>query len=82
MSNRWSHHKNFEKLNFYNKISCFELIKFITEDTKVEHTNITTIYKDNQIKCQVIRLRFDRHGVELKARVSATLSSNGIRKMA
>ncbi len=26
-----------------NKLTCLELIKFITEDTKVKHTNSTTI---------------------------------------
>ncbi len=31
----------------YNRTSCFKLIKFVTENTKVKHTNITTIYKDN-----------------------------------
>jgi hypothetical protein len=30
-----------------NKTSCFKQIDFITEDTKIKHTNITTIYKDN-----------------------------------
>ncbi len=34
--------------NLQNKTSCFKYIKFITEDTKVKHTNITTFYKDNQ----------------------------------
>jgi len=33
--------------NTYNRTSCFEYIKFISEDTKVKQTNITTIYKDN-----------------------------------
>ncbi len=27
----------------YNKMSCFEKIKITTEDTKVKHTNISTI---------------------------------------
>jgi ribosomal protein S18 len=34
----------------YNKTSCLETIKFITEDLKVKPTNITTIYNDNQNK--------------------------------
>jgi len=32
----------------YNKTSCFLSIEFITEDLKTEHTNIKTIYKENQ----------------------------------
>ncbi len=43
--------------NSYNKTSCFEWIKFITEDTKVKHTQtlqlftmiikIESVYKSN-----------------------------------
>ncbi len=33
--------------NIFIRTSCFEKIKFVTEDTKVKHTNITTIYRDN-----------------------------------
>ncbi len=29
----------------HNKTSCFKSIKFITEETKVKHTNITTKLK-------------------------------------
>jgi hypothetical protein len=29
-----------------NRVSYFKQIKFITEYTKVKHTNITTIYND------------------------------------
>jgi hypothetical protein len=36
------------KAPFYNKMNCFEKIKFNTEDTKVKHTNIKTIYSFNQ----------------------------------
>ncbi len=32
-----------ERLSLYIKTSCFELIKFTTEDTKVKHTSITAI---------------------------------------
>jgi hypothetical protein len=28
---------------YHNKTSCFELIKFIEENSKVKHTHITTI---------------------------------------
>ncbi len=31
----------------YNRTSCLECIKFITEDAKAKHTNITTICKAN-----------------------------------
>jgi len=34
-----------KKKSNYHKTSCFEEIKFITEDTKVKHTNITTKLK-------------------------------------
>ncbi len=31
----------------YNKMICFKQIKFIIEDTKVKHKNITPIYNYN-----------------------------------
>jgi hypothetical protein len=30
----------------YDRTSCLEWIKFITEDTNVKHTNITTIHNE------------------------------------
>jgi len=40
-------HKSLICSTDYNKTSCFKYIKFVAEDTKIKHANITTIYKDN-----------------------------------
>ncbi len=37
--------KTHSSLLLYNKTSCFKYIKFIFEDTKVKHINITTKLK-------------------------------------
>ena len=42
--NNFQNTKKFFSNSKYNKMSCFNQIKFITEDTKVKDTNITTIY--------------------------------------
>jgi hypothetical protein len=39
---------SFKHTSVLNRTSCFEQIKFITENTKVNNTSITNIYKDNQ----------------------------------
>jgi hypothetical protein len=44
----WLYSKHFIFfVTYYNRTYCLKEIKFITEDTKVKSTNITTIYKYN-----------------------------------
>ncbi len=56
------------QLLIYKRTSCLKQIKFITEDTKVKHTNITAIYikyfmrnyLQTILKCQIAKLGFVR----------------------
>jgi hypothetical protein len=43
---------------YHNKTSCFELIKFIKEDSKVKHTHITTISEivKNKVYTKAIKM--------------------------
>ncbi len=43
----WINTTKFACVFKYNTTNFFEWIKFISEDTKIKHANITTIYKDN-----------------------------------
>jgi hypothetical protein len=87
-----SHLPEFNTLPYYykayklhNKTSCFECIKFITEDTKVKHTNITTKLQrkvfTNVIKKPTKRLGFDRQSLFKSARKDERLIENGVEKL-
>ncbi len=74
---------SFKRTSVLNRTSCFEQIKFIIENTKVNHTSITTIYKDNQngknlqqlLKCRAERIGCVDQVVLIKVEGSASAFS-------